>query len=93
MVLYQKIKEEGISFPYEALTSLCFLHAVQPMKIVEIKLLAINVERNLIHMKGIPDIYLISIEMVLLKEYNLLSQDFPNKKLISTCLLEEIAVI
>lgn len=47
-ILYQKIKEEGISFPYEALlTSLCFLHAVQPRRIIDIQLSAIDVERNI----------------------------------------------
>jgi len=81
MVLYQKIKDEGISFPYEALlTSLCFLHAMQPMRIVEIKLEAIDVEKSIIHMKEIPDIYLMPIEMILLKEYLLLRQDFPNQR-------------
>lgn len=50
--------EEGISFPYEALlTTLCFLHAVQPMKIAEINLSAIEVERRIIRMNDIPDIY------------------------------------
>lgn len=79
MVLYQKIKEDGISFPYEALlTSLCFLHTVQPMRMIEIQLSAIAVEKNIIHMKEIPDIYLMPIEMVLLKEYLLLRKDFPN---------------
>lgn len=81
IALYQKIKEEGISFPYEALlTSLCFLHAMQPMRIVEIKLRAIDVVKSIIHMKEIPDIYLMPIEMILLKEYLLLRQDFPNQR-------------
>jgi len=44
------------------------------MKIVEIKLSAIDVERKIIRMNDIPDIYLMSIEMVLLKEYLLLRQ-------------------
>lgn len=80
IVLYKKIMEEGISFPYEALlTTLCFMHAVQPMKIVEIKLSAIDVERKIIRMSDIPDIYLMSIEMVLLKEYLLLRQTYPNQ--------------
>lgn len=81
IVLYQKIKEEGISFPYEALlTSLCFFHAMQPMRIVEIKLGAIDVAKSILHMKGIPDIYLMPIEVILLKEYLLLRQDFPNQR-------------
>lgn len=79
MALYQKIKAEGVSFPYEALlTSLSFLHAVQPMRIAEIKLSSMDVERNIIHMKAIPDIYLMPIEIVLLKEYLLQRVDFPN---------------
>jgi len=81
IALYKKIIEEGISFSYEALlTTLCFLHAVQPMKIVEIKLSAIDVERKIIRMNDNPDIYLMSIEMVLLKEYLLLRQTYPNQK-------------
>lgn len=77
--LYQKIKMEGISSPYEAfLTSLCFLHAMQPMRIVEIKTGSIDVERCCIHMKNIPDIFLMPMEMVLLKEYLFLREGFPN---------------
>lgn len=81
VILYQKIKEEGVSYPYEALlTSLCFLHALQPMRIVEIKMSEIDAEKKIIHMKEIPDIYLMPIEMVLLQEYLLLRQDFPNQE-------------
>ena len=81
-VLYQKIKMEGMSFPYEAfLTSLCFLHAMQPMRIVEIKIGAIDVERSIINMKSIPNIYLMPMEMVLLKEYLLLRAKFPNHEI------------
>lgn len=79
LILYRKIIEDGISFPYEALlTSLCFLHAVQPMRIVEIKLSAIDVDKKKIHMGAIPDIYLFPIEMLLLKEYLLLRGTYSN---------------
>lgn len=80
-MLYYKIKEEGVSFPYEALlTSLCFLHAMQSKTIRGIKLSAVNVERNIIHMKEVPDIYLMPIEMVLLTEYLQLRKEFPNNE-------------
>ena len=45
---------------------------------IEIQLSTIDVEKTIIHMKEIPDIYLMPIEMVLLKEYLLLRKDFPN---------------
>lgn len=78
-LLYQKIKMEGTSSPYEAfLTSLCFFHAIQPMRIAEIKIESIDIERRLIHMQNIPDVFLMSMEMVLLKEYLLLREGFPN---------------
>lgn len=81
LILYKKIVEEGISFPYEALlTSLCFLHAVQPMRMVEIKLSGIDVDKKKIHIKDIPDIYLFPIEMLLLKEYLILRQNYPNQE-------------
>lgn len=80
-MLYYKIKEDGVSFPYEALlTSLCFLHAMQSNRIREIKLNAVNVERSIIHMKEVPDIYLMPIEMVLLREYLQLRKEFPNNE-------------
>lgn len=80
-MLYHKIIEEGIAFPYEALlTSLCFFHAMQPMKIREIKLDAVNVERSVIHLKNIPDIYLMPIEMLLLNEYIYMRKEFPNQE-------------
>lgn len=80
-MLYHKIKEDGVSFPYEALlTSLCFLHAVQSMRIKEIKLSAVNVERKVIHMKDVPDIYLMPIEIVLLIEYMQMRKEFPNNE-------------
>ena len=50
------------------------------MRIVEIKLSAIDVERKIIRMNDIPDIYLMSIEMILLKEYLILRQTYPNQK-------------
>lgn len=81
IALYKKIVEEGISFPYEALlTSLCFLHAVLPMRIVEITLSAIDIDKKKINIINIPDIYLFPIEMVLLKEYLLLRQTYPNQE-------------
>ncbi len=80
-ILYRKIIEEGISLPYEALlTSLCFFHAVSSMKIREIKLKEVDLERSSIHMKGIPDIYLMPIEMVLLSEYIRIRKEFPNSE-------------
>lgn len=50
------------------------------MQIVKIKLREIDVEKRIIHMKEIPDIYLLRIEMILLKEYLLLRKDFPNQE-------------
>lgn len=77
--LYLKIKTGGISFPYEALlTSLCFFHAMQSMCIREIRLDGIDVERCIIRMKNIPGIYLTPIEMLLLKEYLVLREGFPD---------------
>ena len=75
--LYQKIKMEGSSSPYEAfLIWLCFLHAMQPMRIVEIKIGAIDVERRCIHMKNTPNIYLLPVQIVLLKECLVLRGEF-----------------
>ena len=59
-MLYHKIKEDGVSFPYEALlTSLCIFtrSAINEDK-GKLKLSAVNVERKVIHMKDVPDIYL-----------------------------------
>ena len=80
--LYLKIKLRGISFPYEALlTSLCFFHAMQSMRIREIRLDGIDAERCIIHMKDIPDLYLMPIEMLLLKEYLIQREGFPNHEI------------
>lgn len=56
------------------------LHAVQSMRIKEIKLSAVNVERKVIHMKDVPDIYLMPIEIVLLIEYMQMRKEFPNNE-------------
>lgn len=78
-VLARKIQDEGISYPYEALlTSLAFFHAMQPRYIGNILLLDIDIDNKVIHMMGVPDVYLTPIEMVLLKEYLSLRADFPN---------------
>lgn len=46
-MMYRKIIKDVISFLYEALlTSLCFLHSVEPMKLVEIKLSSIDVDKK-----------------------------------------------
>lgn len=64
------------------------------MRIMEIKLGAIDVEKSIIHMKEIPYIYLMPIEIILLKEYLLLRQYFPNQRTNSHLFnLEEIEVI
>lgn len=47
---------------------------------VEIKLSGIVVDKKKIHMKDIPDIYLFPIEMLLLKEYLILRQNYPNQE-------------
>ena len=51
-----------------------YLELIKP----EIKIESIDIERRLIHMQNIPDVFLMSMEMVLLKEYLLLREGFPN---------------
>jgi len=53
---------------------------MRPLRILEIKIGAIDVERRFIHMKNISDIFLMPMEMVLLKECLLLRGRFPNHK-------------
>lgn len=77
--LYRRIVMEGVSYPYEALlTSLAFFHAVQSRYIRSIKLNEIDIKRGIIYMENIPNLYLLPIEMILLKEYLTQRKTFPN---------------
>ncbi|WP_196606850.1 hypothetical protein [Pectinatus frisingensis] len=79
--LAHKMQLEGLSFPYEALlTSLAFYHALPARYICSILLSDVDIEKRVIHMSDIPDVYLTSIDMLLLKEYVLLRNNFPNNK-------------
>lgn len=77
--LAKKLLTEGIMMPYEAIvTSLIFYHAVQTRMISTIKLSDIDVDSQRISMNETPDIYLMPIEMKILKEYLLNREEFPN---------------
>ena len=79
--LAQKIQLEGLSFPYEALmTSLAFYHALPVRYICSILLSDLELEKSIIYMKNIPNVYLTTVDKVLLKEYLLLRNNFPNNK-------------
>lgn len=79
--LAHKIQLEGLSFPYEALlTSLVFYHALPPRYICSILLYDVDIERKIIHMQDIPNVYLTTIDMLLLKEYLMLRNNFPNNQ-------------
>lgn len=80
-ILAQKIKTEGLSFPYEVLlTSLAFHHALSSRYISSILLSDIDADRSIIRMKEVPDIYLTATDMSILKEYLFLREKFPNSK-------------
>lgn len=78
-ILAHKIKSEGLSFPYEALlTSLTFYHALSSRYISSILLSDIDVDRSVMRMKEVPNIYLTSSDMIILKEYLNLRESLPN---------------
>ena len=65
--LAQKIQLEGLSFPYEALmTPLAFYHALPMRYICSILLSDLDLEKSVIYMKNIPNVYLTTADMVLL---------------------------
>lgn len=79
--LAHKIQLEGVCLPYEALlTALVYYHALPPRYICSILLCNVDIERRIIHMQDIPDVYLTTIDILLLKEYLLLRNNFPNNQ-------------
>lgn len=53
---------------------------MQPRWISAIQLIDIDAEKQIIKMKAIPNIYLMPIEMNILKEYLIIRENFSNSK-------------